>query len=365
MIGATTKKDISLLLRDRGRLLMLFLMPVIFMAVFGSMFKFGPDQGKPRPIAIWHAPGDPRGLAIQKAINDSQGFVAVPMGSAEQARSAVVHEDVGAGLIVPVDFDPMQGKPVELAIDLGTPAQVRAPLQSALTGITMRALSPIPLDHMPPMVEARTPPGIAKPLDDISAFQVTVPGNAVLFGFFMAMSVAMSFASERNSGTWRRLLAAPVPRWKVLVGKLVPYYVIGLCQLGFVFGLGVGVFGMKVAGSVSALIVLTMLVELVAVSFGMLVASFGGTEKQLGSTVPVFLLVMGLLGGCMFPRLLMPPFMQQLGRAVPHSWALDGYYALLVRQGTTLADIAPSLGALLGFSALFLGLGLWRFRFEK
>jgi ABC-2 type transport system permease protein len=66
----------------------------------------------------------------------------------------------------------------------------------------------------------------------------------------------------------------------------------------------------------------------------------------------------------MFPRLLMPPFMQQLGHCVPHSWALDGYYAVLVRQGTTIVDIAPSLGALAGFSALFAALGLWRFRFE-
>lgn len=365
MIGATTKKDIWLLLRDRGRLLMLFAMPVIFMVVFGSMFKFGADAGKPRPIAIWHAPGDPRGEALAKALDDSQGFAAKSMDSADAVRAAVAHEDVGAGLIVPIDFDPAGGKPIELVIDLGAPAQVRAPLQGALMGITMRALSPIPLDHMPPMIEARSPPGIAKPLDDISGFQVTVPGNAVLFGFFMAMSVAMSFASERNSGTWRRLLAAPVPRWKALVGKLVPYYLIGLCQLGFLFGLGAGVFGMKIAGSVGALVVLTMAVELAAVSFGMLVASFGGSEKQLGSTVPVFLLVMGLLGGCMFPRLLMPPFMQSIGHVVPHSWALDGYYAVLVRQGTTIADIAPSLGALLGFSVLFMGLGIWRFKFEK
>ena len=55
---------------------------------------------------------------------------------------------------------------------------------------------------------------------------------------------------------------------------------------------------------------------------------------------------MGLLGGCMFPRIAMPPFMKSLGLVVPHSWALDGYYAVLVRQGTTVADIAPSLGAL-------------------
>lgn len=60
----------------------------------------------------------------------------------------------------------------------------------------------------------------------------------------------------------------------------------------------------------------------------------------------------------------MPPFMQQLGKIEPHSWALDAYYDVLVRSGTTLGDIAPELGALLGFSALFSGIGLARLKFE-
>jgi ABC-type multidrug transport system permease subunit len=67
----------------------------------------------------------------------------------------------------------------------------------------------------------------------------------------------------------------------------------------------------------------------------------------------------------MFPRLFMPTFMKQIGNAVPQSWALDGYYAVLIRQGTGIADIAPQLGALCAFAAGFTVLGLWRFRFER
>lgn len=364
MIGATIRKDTQLLVRDRGRLLMLFVMPLAFIVVFGSMFKFGPDRGKPRPIAIWHAPGDARGEAIAKAVDATPGFAAQAMPSADDVRRAVAHEDVAAGLVIPPDLDPASGKLVELVIDLGEPIQVRGPLQGALTGAVMRTFSPVPIDRLPPVIEAKSPPGIAKALDDISGFQVTVPGNGVLFGFFIAMTVAMTFASERHSGTWRRLLAAPVPRWRALVGKLVPYYLIGVVQLAVLFAVGYLVFGMQIAGSLGALVVLSLCVVLCAIAFGMLVASFGWTEKQIGSGVPVMLLVMGLIGGCMFPRLLMPAFMQKLGHIVPHSWALDGYYAVLVRQGTTIADIAPQIGALCAFSLGFAVLGLWRFRFE-
>jgi ABC-type multidrug transport system permease subunit len=348
MIRAAILKDVQLLLRDRGRLLSLFLLPVIFMVVFGSMFKFGPDKGSPRPIAYWSATG--------AQIPLGEGFAAQPMPSADAVRHAVATGDTVAGLVVPASG------PVELVIDLAGPVQVRGPVQGALTAAVMRAKAPpIP---MPALVEAKSPPGIAKPADGISSFQVTVPGNAVLFGFFLAMTVAMTFSSERKTGTWKRLLAAPVPRWKALVGTLVPYIVIGCVQLAFLFGLGVFVFGMKIAGSVLALCVLSFAVVVCAVALGLLFASVGGTEKQIGSTAPVVLLVMGLLGGCMFPRIAMPPFMKSLGLVVPHSWALDGYYDVLVRQGTSLADLAPSIGALLAFAAGFAVLGLWRFRFE-
>jgi hypothetical protein len=61
----------------------------------------------------------------------------------------------------------------------------------------------------------------------------------------------------------------------------------------------------------------------------------------------------------------MPPFMKSVGLGVPHGWALDGYYTVLVREGSTLADVAPSIAALLGFGAVFALLGIALFRWER
>ena len=364
MIGASIRKEGWLLMRDRGRLLSLFALPVVFMVVFGSMFKFGPDADEPQKIGITHGADDARGAAIEKALNETPGFVAQRFASADELRAAVAHDRLVAGLIIPVGLSP--DHPIELAIDEGASIQVRAPLEGALTGVVMRSLSPVPTNGAPrPLVQPRTPPGILHPLENISTFQVTVPGNAVLFAFFLSLAVAITFAHERHTGVWKRMLAAPVPRWQALIGKIVPYLLISLVQLTFLFGLGVGVFGMKIAGSIGALVLISIALSLCSVTFGFLVSSFGGTERQIGSTVPVIVLVMGLLGGCMFPRMFMPAFMKQIGNAVPQSWALDGYYDVLIREGTGVAQIAPQLIALVGFSALFTMLGLWRFKFEK
>jgi ABC-2 type transport system permease protein len=74
---------------------------------------------------------------------------------------------------------------------------------------------------------------------------------------------------------------------------------------------------------------------------------------------------MGLVGGSMMPRVAMPPAMQALGLCVPHGWALDGYHDVIVREGTTLADIAPNVLALLGFGTVFAAIGIVRFRREQ
>lgn len=364
MIGASIRKEVRLLLRDRGRLISLFLLPVVFMLVFGMMFKFGPDKGEARTIGIYHAPGDPRGIAIEQALAASGSFKPHAFPSADALRDAVKTGTLIAGLVVPADFDPIKGNDVELSIDEGLSIQVRGPIEGALTGLVSRALSPIPPTNLPPLVTAHTPPGLAHPLENVSGFQVTVPGNAVLFAFFIAMAVAITFAHERHTGVWKRLLASPVPRWKALLGKLLPYFLISCVQLTFLFGLGVGVFGMTIAGSVAALVVLSLVLAACATSFGLLVSSFGATERQIGSTVSVVILVMGLLGGAMFPRMAMPDFMKTVGNAVPQAWALDGYSTLLLRTGTGFADIAPQLAVLAAFTAGFLIVGLWRFQFE-
>lgn len=359
MIGAAIRKDVWLLLRDRGALISLFVLPIAFIVAFGFMFS-EERTGKPRPIALWHTPGDTRGEAIASALAATPGFAPRLLATADEVRAQVAAEDVIAGLIVPPD----RGAPVELSIDLGASPAARGPVQGALVGAVIRAVSPAAMAGPPP-VEARTPPGIAKPMRNISSFQVTVPGNAVLFGFFIALTVAMAFAVERRTGTWRRLHAAPVSRWKMLLATLVPYAIVGVCQLAFLFTIGAVAFGMKIAGSPVALVAISLGVVYCAVTLGLLMASLGGSEKQLGAIGSVSLLVMGMVSGAMFPRLLMPAFMQKLGLAVPHGWALDGYYAVLVREGTTIADIAPELAALGAFGTGFALLGIMIFRFER
>jgi ABC-type multidrug transport system permease subunit len=356
---------VQLVLHDRGALLSLFLLPLIFVAVFGSMFGGSKEDGEGRLIAVHYAGSNPRAARAVGALEASPAFRIARKDSADAVRSMVAGEKVRAGIVFPSHFDPTAGVPAELSIDEGMALRVRGPLEGALSGIIGAALDNRAAPRRGPVLVPRTPPGIKAPLKNIDGFQVSVPGNAVLFGFFLALTVALSFTEERTSGTWRRLLAAPVSRPALVLAKLVPYFVIGLVQMAFLFGLGALAFNMKVAGSVVGLCLLTCAVVFCAVALGLLIASFSGTQKQVGSIGSIAILLMGLLGGAMIPRLIMPETMQHIGLATPHAWALEGYYDILVREGTGVADIVRPLGAVLGFGVLFAAVGAARFRFER
>jgi ABC-2 type transport system permease protein len=191
-----------------------------------------------------------------------------------------------------------------------------------------------------------------------------VPGNAVLFCFFLAMTVALSFMEDRRTGVLRRLLSSPAPRWSLLVSKLVPFFLIGIMQMVFLFGMGVLAFGLDLGTNYLGLLLLTLAVVLCAVTLGFLMASFGGTEKQVGGIGSVIILVMGLLGGAMVPRMVMPSLMKTIGCITPQAWALDGYYALLVGNRSDLSSVLVEIAAILGFASVFALLAVWRFRFE-
>src|SRR5262249_20067627 len=157
--------------------------------------------------------------------------------------------DLAVALAIPPDFDPAHGHPAILWLDPSEPPMSAGPLRGAVTGVLTRAV----VGGAPPQgVAVPAPPRATRVVGPFtSSFQLAVPGNAVLFGFFIALTCALSFAEERRSGTWRRLLASPVSPWQLLAAKLVPYIALGSIQVGLLFAIGVLGFGVTIQGSIA------------------------------------------------------------------------------------------------------------------
>lgn len=370
MIGAAIRKEIQCLLRDRGGLASMFLLPVAFMTVFGLMFRGvgGQSREEPFALAVWAAPGVAKVERTVHVLEASGIFRLKREAAAADVPHRVEEGSAVAGLVLPADFGLMAGQAVVYA-DAGQP-RLTGPVVGAIAGLLAKAefqgAGPDTKENpAAALLRVESPPGLREPAERADSFQVSVPGNAVLFLFFLSTTVGLSFVEERRTGAWRRLLAAPVSRSTLLLAKLVPFFLVGLVQMAFFFGVGVLVFGMGVGGSVVGLAVVTVALVFCAVSLGLLMASFGGTEKQVSGFSTMAVLVMALLGGCMFPRLFMPDAMKTIGLFTPHAWALDAFYDLLIRKGTTLTDVRGSILALLGFGGAFAIAGCALFRFER
>jgi ABC-2 type transport system permease protein len=198
---------------------------------------------------------------------------------------------------------------------------------------------------------------------------VTVPGFTVLFVFLAAGATALSIYNEKKVGSFRRLLAAPLPKSQLLLGKMLPTFFIALIQVSVIFLIGMflmplfGLEGLTMGEDPLAVVVIVIVMALCAAGLGVLIAAFAHTEGQIGGGSAVLLWVMGALGGAFFPTFLLEGFLGQAGKVVPHYWAGKALYGVLAR-GQTLSDITPDIAVLLGFTLLFWLVGVWRFDFD-
>jgi ABC-2 type transport system permease protein len=191
-----------------------------------------------------------------------------------------------------------------------------------------------------------------------------------LFGlFFIAMRLATSIFEEKQLGTFRRLLAAPVSRAALMAGKLAAYVVVNLVQVLVLFALGVlvlpylGMPPLSLGAHPEGLVLITLAVSLAATSLGLLLAAIAKTDAQANGIGLILILVSSMLGGVMVPRFVMPAFMQHIGWLSPHAWGLEAYQDVLMRDAG-LTAILPDIGILLVFAAVFFSIAVWRFRWD-
>jgi len=195
-----------------------------------------------------------------------------------------------------------------------------------------------------------------------TATEQNVPAYTIFGVFFIVLTLASSFLREKQDGTFQRILTAPLSKTALLIGKLLPYYVVNLIQIGLMFAVGIILFDMK-PGYLPALILVSMALAAAANGLGLLVAALGKSEAQVNSLSVLLSITLAALGGMMVPAFIMPGFMKTLSLFTPHAWALAGYHDVIIR-GLGLREVLPETGVLLGFAALFFAGALWRFRFD-
>ena len=193
-----------------------------------------------------------------------------------------------------------------------------------------------------------------------TAFSYTAPSNLVLFVFITSLAAAVIIVNARRLGVTRRMLATPTPAGAILTGQAVSRFGMAVFQGVFIVALGAVVFGVSWGDPLAAAL-LVLSFALVSTGAALLMGTFARTEDQAGAMGPAIGIALGMLGGCMWPLVIVPPIMRAIGHATPHAWAMDGFIALIA-NGAHVGDIVGKLLALAVFAALLLAAGIWSMR---
>ena len=189
----------------------------------------------------------------------------------------------------------------------------------------------------------------------------------VLFIFFVVGFCAESIQDEREMGTLRRLVAAPIPRGAVIGGKMLGYMFIPCLQAALLLTIGNLFFDVPLGQSPVGLIVLTIIVAAVSTSMGLLLATLVKSKKQAGDMGMLLSFVLGFAGGAIpiapLRMVRMEGVISILARFIPHANAIEAYYKLIAENGS-LVDILPEIGILIGMILVFLLIAVRRFKFQ-
>lgn len=415
-ILALAWKDLKIVLKDRGAVILLFVQPFMFIVVMsyalGGMYEPGEDAI--RLLAVNEDRGNQAAAILAQldamdALQVETTWNGEPLSRAK-AQELIVKGERSMALVFPPEFSEVLAQgltqpqrrtaTVELIVDPASSPRLVEPIMGTLQGLIERAtytamVSP-GLDFLFDTLAPQTPSGEREafkaqaekalsaglvsgeePLVTIerkvptgmhvevypNAFQQNVPGYAIYGIFWIVSLLTGSVLQERRDGTFRRLLVSPMSRGALLLGKVLPCYVINLMQLALMLGAARVLFELDLGRSPAGLALVSLTAAAAATGLGVLVAALARTEAQAGGLTTFLLLTLSALGGCFVPRILMPEWLQRLGMITPHAWALDAYQDLLVR-GYGLADVWPKAGALSLFALVFFSLGAWRFRFD-
>ena len=355
--------DLIKLTRERMSLLMTFLLPVVLIAIMGSINFGGGSQAIPVGIANLD-PGSASQLLIDEVKKDKS--ISVNLYDEKLLADAVKNVDVDAGFIIPEDFTSLintGGMPEITVLKLPSSADYMAiegiirgaySRQGLKTGLSLyfdEKMNKLGSDikaslvsdvnekldeelQKPALVSVETKTysakGMARDID--SRTQYTL-GFAIMFVMWAVVFSAGEILQEKKTNTWGRLNIAPIGKAGVILGKILGSFLRGWIQVLFLILFSRYVLGIGWGESIPATIIVISVYLLSVISFGMLLASIVKTNAQLGAIASIIITCTSMLAGCYWPLEIVPDYMQKLARVFPQYWAMQGLTGTAGNQG--------------------------------
>jgi drug efflux transport system permease protein len=358
-------KEFIQMRRDRATLGMMLGIPVIQLTLFGYAVNMD-VRHLPAAVLDYSHTQESRGL-IQRFEATGNFRLTRTADSYEDALRLVDRGLARAAIVIPADFARRmkRGGPaqVQVLVDASDPTVSQNAIAAAqLVGqsVNLEIVSSLagPMARAAPPLDVRVRP-LYNPALKTAIF--IVPGIiGVLLSNMLIIITAMAIVREREAGTLEQLIVTPLTRTEIMLGKIVPYVVVGYVQMTAVLVLGSILFQVPIRGSLLTIYLIAFLFIVASLGLGLFVSTLARTGAQAIQSSFFFLLPNIMLSGFMFPREGMPAFAQWLGWAIPLTYFLQILRGVILK-GVGIAELWPQALALVGFAVLFFTFAVQRF----
>lgn len=363
-VRAIAHKEVFHILRDPQILIFALGMPVFLILLFGYAVSFDVEH---IPLAIVDQDHSTESRALVAAFTAQDLFELVATREDAASVEPLLRRNIArAALIIPEGFsrDVHRGRNATAQLLLDGADNMSASIalgyanSIALAQSLGRAQVRLGGFEMPVEARVRT---LFNPR--LQSSVVLVPGLIVVVLVLVAvMLTALTVAREYERGSMEQLFATPVGRLEIILGKLAPYFALGLLQVLLVLVVGVVLFDVPVNGSLPLLFLIAS-VFLLAMLMQGLVISVLTRNQMVASQVAAIttLLPAMLLSGFVFPVENMPPVLQGVAHVMPAMYFVEGLRGVLLR-GNGLEVVWPDLLAMAGFFVVMLLVATKRFQ---
>jgi ABC-2 type transport system permease protein len=355
-------KEFVQMRRDRLTLAMLVVIPAIQLVVFG--FAIRTEVRDLRTVVLDESRSSESRALIDVMRNTGNFMIVGTVENRAELRDRIERGSAQAAIVIPPEYqrDLKRGRTaqVQVIIDAADPLSSNSAIGGAtLAGAARSAalLDPAGVRTVP--IDVRVRPWYNPALRS-SAF--IVPGIiGVLLSMTLVVIMSMAIVRERERGTLEQLVVTPIDKTSLMLGKIIPFVVVGYVQMTVVLVLGKLLFDTPIRGSLVLLYTLTAAFIVANLALGLFISTAVKTQVQATQLGLVFLMPNILLSGFMFPRDAMPDIARWIGSALPLTYYLDVLRGVLLKDAGVSA-LWPDALVLTAFATALVALSVARFR---
>ncbi|MCY1077978.1 ABC transporter permease [Archangium lansingense] len=363
---AVMRKEFVHVRRDRATLMAALSIPLFQLILFGFLDQT--VRHVPTVVVDQDRTSASRELVEQLEATETFHVVLVTSDPSE-ARERIIQGRAKVGVVVPPQFGAARvgaapGKHASMLVLIdGSDSVVSSQALAAVNGLAaklnLEAVSERIGSAAEPVIDAR-PLILFNPSGRTANY--IIPGLvAVLLQIVATLLTAVAIVREREKGTLEQLLVTPVHPLGLMLGKLVPYLLLGMGEMTLILLAMRFAFSVPIRGNLVFLFAMAVVYLFALLSLGLFVSTRAKTQAQAQQMSQLFILPSIFLSGYIFPVSGLPWPLYALGRILPATHMVEIMRGVVLR-GAGLMDLLPNVLALMALSAALLGLSVRQFQ---